>query len=196
MLKELCQAVPMKHSAANHNLIKNAYLCVAVCLILFIVGCASPSPKPSQPSTASHSTETSANSNKPFKRSTPLKYSKGHQIVSIAESLVGSPYRYGGASPNGFDCSGLVYYTHQQLNITVPRTTKQQAHYRPSKQLRSAQPGDILFFRIYGSRVSHVGIYTGNDQFIHAPKSGKYVSYASLDEPYWRERLVKVATLH
>ena len=137
---------------------------------------------------------------KTFKRSTPLKRyeenKKGDQIVSIAASLVGSPYRYGGASPSGFDCSGLVYYTHQKLDITVPRTSRQQAQYKPAKQLSSAQPGDILFFRLYGDNVSHVGIYAGNNQFIHAPKSGKRVSYANINESFWRERLVKVATLH
>ena len=171
---------------------KKAWLCFFISLILIIAGCATPS----QPTTTSAHNKTSSSESKTFKRSTPLKYSKGHQIVSIAESLIGSPYRYGGATPNGFDCSGLVYYTHQQLDITVPRTTKQQAQHRPSKQLDAAQPGDILFFRIYGSSISHVGIYKGDGQFIHAPKSGKYVSYANLGDPYWRERLVKIATLH
>ncbi len=110
--------------------------------------------------------------------------------------MLGSPYKYGGASPNGFDCSGLVYYTHQQLNITVPRTTRQQATHKHGKQLSTAKPGDILFFKIYGDKISHAGIYAGNNQFIHAPKSGKQVSYASLNEPYWKTRLVKVVQLH
>ena len=160
-----------------------------VSLIIFIAGCASPTHKSDQQQVAKVE-------NKTFERSTPLKYPTGRQIVSIADSLVGSPYRYGGASPSGFDCSGLVYYTHQQVDIAVPRTTRAQARHRPAKQLASVKPGDILFFRIYGSNISHVGIYAGNNQFIHAPKSGKYVSYASINEPYWRERLVKVATLH
>jgi len=193
----MSRLITMKTFAIKHRYSKKATLGFFVGLVLILAGCASPSHTPSQPTSAEHHSKANTNkNNKTFKRSTPLKYSKGHQIVSIAESLVGSPYRYGGASPRGFDCSGLVYYTHQQLDITVPRTTRQQAQYRPSKQLNSAQPGDILFFRIYGSNVSHVGIYTGNDRFIHAPKSGQQVSYANINEPYWRERLVKVATLH
>jgi len=170
------------------------YLLISGLLIscIVIAGCSSPSPKPDVETSTAKTTSDA----KTFKRSTPLKYSKGLQIVSIAESMLGSPYKYGGASPRGFDCSGLVYYTHQQLDITVPRTTRQKAAHKQGKQLNSAQPGDILFFKIYGNKISHAGIYTGNNQFIHAPKSGKYVSYANLDEPYWKSRLVKVVQLH
>ncbi len=162
-------------------------------MVIVFAGCSS---APQKPAATSHASSESKAPAKSYKRSTHLKYSTGHQIVSLAESLVGSPYKYGGATPKGFDCSGLVYYTHRQLNITVPRTTKQQLLYSPAKKLASAKPGDILFFRIYGDSVSHVGIYTGNDQFIHAPKSGKYVSYANINEPYWHARLIKVASLH
>jgi len=161
-----------------------------VAMTIFLTGCSS---TPSRPTTDEQHT---SGPSKAWEQSTAREYSKGQQIVSIADSLIGSPYRYGGASPRGFDCSGLVYYTHQQLDIAVPRTTKEQARYRPHKQLKTIQPGDILFFRIYGRHVSHVGIYAGNQKFIHAPKSGKYVSYASINEPYWRERMVKVATLY
>lgn len=177
----------LNHIVANH---KKTWPLLLVAIAFFVTGCSSTPNKPSA------SEQHTSSQSKTWEQSTTLKYSKGQQIVSIADSLIGSPYRYGGASPRGFDCSGLVYYTHQQLDIAVPRTTKQQARYRPHKQLNAAQPGDILFFRIYGSHVSHVGIYAGNQKFIHAPKSGKYVSYASINEPYWRERLVKVATLY
>jgi cell wall-associated NlpC family hydrolase len=168
----------------------------AVCVFILFSGCSSTPHQPAETQTSS----TAQSNEKTFKRSNPLKRyqenKKGDEIVSIAASLIGAPYRYGGATPSGFDCSGLVYYTHQRLDITVPRTSRQQAQYKPAKQLSSAQPGDILFFRLYGNNVSHVGIYAGNNQFIHAPKSGKRVSYANINEPYWRERLVKVATLH
>ncbi len=168
-------------------------LVFSLIILVVISACSSSPEKPNAMPHASSGTKAPA---KTYERPTPLKYSTGHQIVSIAESLIGSPYKYGGTTPRGFDCSGLVYYTHRQSDITVPRTTKQQVHYRPGKSLASAQPGDILFFRIYGDSVSHIGIYAGNDQFIHAPKSGKYVSYASIKEPYWRQRLIKVANLH
>ncbi len=174
-------------------LYKTILPCCLISMVWVFTGCASSVQKQPESTSASIPAKAPAKS---YKRSTPVTYTKGHQIVSIAESLIGSPYKYGGASPSGFDCSGLVYYTHHQLNITVPRTTKQQARHSPSKPLQSAKPGDILFFRIYGDSVSHVGIYAGNDQFIHAPKSGKYVSYASINEPYWQQRLIKVASLH
>ena len=180
---------------ANKPFPRQVIACCLIYIVVFIAGCASPAPK--QPSaTPTKSSPKVTSTNKKYKRSTPVTYSKGQQIVSIAKSMVGSPYKYGGASPKGFDCSGLVYYTHQQLNITVPRTTKQQAAHSQSKQLSSAKPGDILFFKIYGSSVSHVGIYAGNNQFIHAPKSGKRVSYASIEDPFWKKRLVKVGSLH
>ncbi len=184
-----------RNKSVMFSLMKNSITAVFsfICVAILFSGCAS---APEKPSTTPHENSTSETTSKTYERSSPLKYSTGHQIVSLAESLIGSPYKYGGASPRGLDCSGLVYYTHQQLDITVPRTTKQQARHRPAKNLASAKPGDILFFRIYGNSVSHVGIYTGNDQFIHAPKSGKYVSYASINEPYWRQRLIKVASLH
>lgn len=184
----------MRNANPQSQLYQKALVLCLASIAIVLSGCSSVPEKPTATSHANHETKASA---KTYKRSTPLKYSTGDQIVSIAESLVGSPYRYGGSSPTkGFDCSGLVYYTHQQLDITVPRTTKQQSRHRPAKNLASAKPGDILFFRIYGNSVSHVGIYAGNDQFIHAPKSGKYVSYASINEPYWRQRLIKVASLH
>jgi len=184
----------MSNTNSQPKLYKKAFALSLVSFAIVLFGCSS---APEKPALSSHTNSENKAPAKTYKRSTPLKYSTGDQIVSIAASLVGSPYKYGGSSPTkGFDCSGLVYYTHRQLDITVPRTTKQQARHRPAKNLASAKPGDILFFRIYGSNVSHVGIYAGNDQFIHAPKSGKYVSYASINEPYWRQRLIKVASLH
>lgn len=112
-------------------------------------------------------------------------------VVRTAQSLIGSPYRYGGASPRGFDCSGLVYYAYGQTGMRVPRST--EAQYAATLQVRTGEavPGDVLFFRIEG-KPSHVGIYVGDGRFVHAPSSGKQVGYASLDDEYWRARLVKV----
>ena len=167
-----------------------------VCILVVIAGCSSPAPKPSETKTTPVVSEKAKPTTKKYQRSKPVTYSTGQQIALLAESMIGSPYKYGGSSPKGFDCSGLVYYTHQQLNISVPRTTRQQAAHTKGKPLSSAQPGDILFFRIYGDRISHVGIYAGKNQFIHAPKSGKKVSYANVNDPFWRDRLVKVGSLH
>ncbi|MGB5473162.1 MAG: C40 family peptidase [Gammaproteobacteria bacterium] len=118
--------------------------------------------------------------------------SKSHQHpgARIAAAQVGTPYRYGGATPRGFDCSGLVYYSYRKAGIRVPRTTSAQlrnAHRVPSNQL---QPGDLVFFRLGRGPVSHVGIYTGNDRFIHAPSSGKRVSFTTMNDPYWQARFI------
>jgi cell wall-associated NlpC family hydrolase len=118
-----------------------------------------------------------------------------HPAVDIARQMVGTPYRYGGSSPqSGFDCSGLVYYSYRHAGINVPRTT--QKLYRDTFQVdpRALQPGDLLFFSIQG-KVSHVGIYVGGMRFLHSPSSGKVVSYASLSNPYWREHLIRAGRL-
>ncbi|NIR96568.1 MAG: C40 family peptidase, partial [Gammaproteobacteria bacterium] len=101
--------------------------------------------------------------------------------VSVARDMVGVPYRYGGESPReGFDCSGLVHYSYLRAGLRVPRTTRDQFRRgRPVPRGRLA-PGDLLFFRLDGRKVSHVGIYMGNGRFVHAPSSGKTVSIASL----------------
>ena len=109
------------------------------------------------------------------------------RILATAMDLLGTPYRYGGRSPReGFDCSGLVQYTHRQAGIDVPRTAR--AQYNASKPVsrRRLRPGDLVFFRIDGRRISHVGIYLGDGRFIHAPSSGHRVTTARLDDPYWR----------
>lgn len=112
--------------------------------------------------------------------------------VKVASQMLGVPYRYGGRSPRaGFDCSGLVYYSHHRVGIELPRTTRDQFRStRPVKRSKLRR-GDLVFFRIKGRKVSHVGIYLGDRQFIHAPSSGKRVSVASLDNPYWKKRFVR-----
>lgn len=113
-----------------------------------------------------------------------------HPGLSIATTLVGTPYRYGGSSPRGFDCSGLVYYAYGKAGIRVPRTTQAQHRDAASVPLSELHPGDLLFFRRGGLPVGHVGIYAGNDRFLHAPSRGKQVSYASLNDDYWQTRLL------
>ena len=116
----------------------------------------------------------------------------GQQAVSIASSHVGVPYRFGGASPRqGFDCSGLVHYSYQQVGIGVPRTVAEQLEQSRRVQRSAAQPGDLLFFRIEG-KPSHVGIYAGGGRFVHAPSGGKTVTMGTLSSPYWASRLVQV----
>lgn len=111
-------------------------------------------------------------------------------IVKVAKKMLGVKYRYGGTSPGrGFDCSGLVQYSHKAAGISLPRTTGQQ--YKAAKWIarKYLQAGDLVFFKTTSSRaVSHVGIYLGNNKFIHAPSSGKRVKISSMKEKYWRKR--------
>ncbi len=123
----------------------------------------------------------------------PARASVGPTAVTgVVERLIGKPYRYGGSSPGrGFDCSGLVWYAYRQAGHAVPRTTSGQFTATRAVAPEHLLPGDVLFFRIEG-KPSHVGLYVGAGRFVHAPSSGKRVSYGSLSKPYWRERLVKV----
>ncbi|WJW74980.1 C40 family peptidase [Thiohalobacter sp. IOR34] len=111
------------------------------------------------------------------------------QVLAEAGRQLGVPYRYGGTDRRGFDCSGLVYFTHRRAGIRVPRTTRDQFAAARPVLLDRLRPGDLLFFRI-GGKGRHIGIYAGNGEFIHAPSSGKRVSRARLDNPYWRRHLL------
>jgi cell wall-associated NlpC family hydrolase len=113
-----------------------------------------------------------------------------HPVVDIAVSQLGTPYRYGGSTPRGFDCSGLVYYSYRRVGVRLPRSTMAQYRHARPVALKNLQPGDLVFFKRTYRPVSHVGIYAGNARFIHAPSKGRVVSYDSLNDPYWRKRLV------
>lgn len=122
----------------------------------------------------------------------PITY-KGHPtknpVLAKAKSLLGTPYHYGGSHPStGFDCSGFVQYSHAAAGVDLPRTTYQQLRATHPVNKQQLRPGDLVFFRVNHKRfVSHVGIYLGNGKFIHAPSSGKHVTIASLDNPYWQK---------
>jgi murein DD-endopeptidase len=112
------------------------------------------------------------------------------RAAHTAAQLVGQRYRYGGSSPStGFDCSGLVQYSYAQAGRKLPRSTEDQRV--ASKRIRVAelQRGDLIFFDQEGKKNSHVGIYLGNGEFVHAPSSGKRVRRDRLDMPYWKKHL-------
>jgi cell wall-associated NlpC family hydrolase len=114
----------------------------------------------------------------------------GEKAVSIAARFLGTPYRYGGDSPQGFDCSGLVFYSFEQAGLKVPRTAADQRKAAEHVRRSNLEPGDLLFFRSSKGRIDHVGIYAGDGRFIHAPNAGSVVSYAYLDQPYYRSHYV------
>ena len=116
--------------------------------------------------------------------------SKGEHAAVVALDQVGSPYRYGGATPEGFDCSGLVQFSYSRAGVVVPRTTSQL--WSASRTVRNDElrAGDILFFNVEG-KMSHVGMYLGEKRFVHAPQSGRKVSVASLDSPFYKAALIR-----
>jgi cell wall-associated NlpC family hydrolase len=116
-----------------------------------------------------------------------------HKAVAIAEQMLGAPYRYGGNTPKGFDCSGLVYYSYSKAGYSISRDSKSQIAQTITIDPRDLRPGDLVFFDI--GTTTHIGIYTGEGQFIHAPSSGKRVSHASMNDKYWREHFVRAGRL-
>jgi cell wall-associated NlpC family hydrolase len=111
------------------------------------------------------------------KRAKQRPVSRGLRAVRIANRLTGVPYVWGGASPrSGFDCSGLVQYVYGKLGISLPHYTVSQYRHGRAVSRKSLRPGDLVFFHGLG----HVGIYAGRGKYIHAPRSGSTVRWASL----------------
>ncbi len=111
-----------------------------------------------------------------------------HPAVELAKTLIGIPYRWAGADPlGGFDCSGLVYYVFNQLQVRLPRVPRDLFHRTEQIGRSELQPGDLLFFHTF-ARLSHVGIYIGEGRFIHAPRRGQTVKIESIDSKYYQKR--------
>lgn len=131
----------------------------------------------------------------PTKVAPPTGEGVRDSIAALALSMVGVPYRYGGADPDGgFDCSGLVYYAYTTNGQAVPRTSRLQFDAARKIELQEATEGDLLFFSDQES-LSHVGIYLGGGRFIHAPSTGGRVRVEDVDAPYYRQHLVAVGRL-
>jgi len=116
--------------------------------------------------------------------------SVGERAASVALEQVGVPYRYGGATTSGFDCSGLVQFSYRHAGKNVPRTTGQLWSSTTTVGRDDLQAGDLLFFRIEG-KMSHVGMYIGRQQFVHAPSSGRTVTVTKLTSPFYASALVR-----
>jgi cell wall-associated NlpC family hydrolase len=110
-------------------------------------------------------------------------------LLATALSMLGAPYRNGGADPAGFDCSGFVTYVFGQHGVALPRTV--QALATVGADVDSPSGGDLVFFRTSGRGPSHVGIALGPDRFIHAPSSRGVVRIEMLGSPYWAERYLE-----
>ena len=126
----------------------------------------------------------------------PVRHIEGYS-TSVADKaaataliMVGRPYKFNGDSPSGFDCSGLVRYSYLAAGMDVPHSTYSlRVHTRPVFP-RDMRKGDLLFFNESGKKYSHVGIYIGNNLFVHAPSTGKTVRKDTLQDPYWEKHFL------
>jgi cell wall-associated NlpC family hydrolase len=154
---------------------------VLLCALLVAAGCATRGP--SAPSTGS---------------SAPvgvLTEEQSEDIAIHAIGLVGTPYRYGGNTPeSGFDCSGLIGYVYRtRMGVAPPRTVAQLAGFGQPASLLEVRTGDLVLFG--GNRPTHAGIYVGGGRFVHAPSTGGDVRMDRLDGPYWSRQRVEVRRL-
>lgn len=113
------------------------------------------------------------------------------EAADVAVSMLGRPYRYGGDSPKGFDCSGLVSYSYARVGIRVARSTAALRGQTVLIRASALRRGDLVFFDQEGKKYSHVGIYLGDGRFVHAPSSGGEVRTDALDADYWRRHFVE-----
>ncbi len=113
---------------------------------------------------------------------------KHQQLVAFASQYVGVPYVWAGRSPSGFDCSGFVWYIYNNFGIGLPRMADGQFDVGLQVTRRDLLPGDLVFFSTYEPGPSHVGIYIGNGQFIHASSGASGVVITSMSKAYYLER--------
>lgn len=151
------------------------YAAIAVCLWASVGYASSAEPDGNEYKTGSVSTES-------------YDSCKGQQIIAMAKQYVGTPYVWGGASPDGFDCSGFVYYLYKQFGIDLPRMADGQASTGTPVNMNDLQPGDLVFFSTYEPGPSHSGIYLGDGYFIHASSGAGEVIITHLLKPYYKER--------
>ncbi|PLR95866.1 C40 family peptidase [Bacillus sp. T33-2] len=115
----------------------------------------------------------------------PAPNGEASAIISTAQSLLGTPYAWGGSAPGGFDCSGLIYYVYNQSGKKIGRYSS-EGYYNRSYYVNQPQPGDLVFFEnTYKKGISHMGIYLGGNQFIHAGSDSVMIS--SLNSSYWQQ---------
>ncbi|CEN87504.1 SH3-domain-containing protein [[Clostridium] sordellii] len=116
---------------------------------------------------------------------------KAQAIINLAKAQLGKPYVWGAEGPNAFDCSGLTYYVYGQNGVSLPRTAREQSNVGTTISQSQLQPGDLIFSSTDGSgRVTHVGIYIGNGQMIHAPQEGDVVKVTNSNSSYWQSTFV------
>lgn len=117
----------------------------------------------------------------------PLTY----RAADHALAMVGKPYRYGGNTPKGFDCSGLVQYSYARVGVKLPHGTRHLLQATQPVSRKNLKRGDLVFFTQEGKRSSHVALYLGGNRFVHAPSSGKKVHVAGFNDAYWQRHFTE-----
>lgn len=150
------------------------------------------------PKTKTHTTaHTTARTIQPVRISHIDRTQGSQELMLHSMGLVGTPYRWGGSSTaTGFDCSGMIQFVYKNaLGVSLPRTARDMAAASrkiPDNQLKA---GDLVFFNTGGSsQYSHVGLYIGNGEFIHAPSSGKIIKTEKLSSPYYAKHYLGAHT--
>ena len=145
----------------------------------------------SSSSSSNSSSGNSSSSSSSGNSSSSSSNSIGDKLVSLAKSKLGCKYVWGATGPNQFDCSGLTSWCHKQVGISIPRTSLEQSKSGKAVSKSNLQPGDLIFWKTTSAEVGHVGMYIGNNQFIHAPNKSKPVKIDSLSSSYYSSRYVR-----
>ena len=125
-----------------------------------------------------------------FTKSVKLDVDGVTELKKTAYSFIGTKYRFGGTTRKGLDCSSFVQHVFRELDVTLPRTAREQFHVGNAVAPGDLQRGDLLFFQTYARFPSHVGIYLGNNKMIHASSRDRRVVISSVDTPYYRSRFI------
>jgi len=156
---------------------------VAAAPLALAAACASPQAPPVSPTLA-------------MARSAPVGAALRAEAARQALALLGTPYRYGGGSPQGFDCSGLVVYSYAAAGLPgLPHSAAALERRARPVPLSELEPGDLLFFDLHGRKASHVALYLGGRVFLHAPSAGKRVERVGFDHVYWGPRIRRAGRL-
>lgn len=115
---------------------------------------------------------------------------KAQMMIEFAKQYLGVPYVWAGRSPGGFDCSGYIYYVFEHFGVSLPRMADGQFEVGIPIPRNDLQPGDLVFFSTYEPGPSHVGIYLGNEQFLHASSGAGHVTITPMANPYHRDRYI------
>ncbi|GAA5785057.1 hypothetical protein GCM10007860_02340 [Chitiniphilus shinanonensis] len=120
----------------------------------------------------------------------PQDQAAAQGLLLQAMGLIGVKYKYGGADPeSGLDCSGFVRYVFQSaMNVALPHNALAMSRVGATIERDALKPGDLVFFNTLGRAFSHVGIYMGEDRFIHSPRAGRAVEIENINLPYWKTR--------